>query len=196
MGDVDIRTVVSNISKMLAARGDDVSYIEEHAAAVDTHRFFSELITLDTDRTMVLFALCKKVLMDWKADEDEDMISRHGRRNFVMVLADSPSSPMMQFLIGRDKAIHAQGGMLQVFLLRELMYNPLDHELVPPHSKLSEQEARAVLDSYMIKHRAQLPAISRSDAIARRLGLQQGDIVRITRYSETSGMYNHYRCVV
>ena len=57
-----------------------------------------------------------------------------------------------------------------------------------------EQEAREVLDRYLIKSRAKMPIIHRTDIQARWLGLRQGDIVRITRHNDTSGEYYYYRC--
>ena len=102
----------------------------------------------------------------------------------------------MNHLVAWDKELQAMGGMLQVFYMKELMYNPLKHVLVPRHEKLTETEAKEMMEQYLIKHKAQLPIISRNDPIARRLGLRTGDIVRITRYNDTSGMYYYYRCCV
>ena len=70
----------------------------------------------------------------------------------------------------------------------------MKHVLVPKHEKISEDEVKNVLSMYLIKHKSQLPIISRNDVIARWLGLRHGDIVRITRYNETSGTYYYYRC--
>lgn len=194
----EIHTIRAHLKDMLEARGDDVSYIEEHGDAVEPSRYYSELIVLDTDKTTIFFALNKRVLSEWKQQEEsaEGMIERYKNKNFIIILADTPWSPMMQYIDARDKALQVHGGMLQLFYGKELMYNPLRHELVPKHEKLSDEEAKEVMDMYMVKHRTQMPIISRNDAIARRLGLRQGDIVRITRHNETSGMYYYYRCCV
>lgn len=194
----EIHTIRAHLKDMLEARGDDVSYIEEHGNAVEPSRYYSELIVLDTDKTTVFFALNKKVLSEWKLREEsaDAMIERYKNKIFILVLNDVPWSPMMQYIDARDKALQQQGGMLQVFYGKELMYNPLKHELVPVHERLSEDEAKEIMDTYMIKHRSQMPTISRNDAIARRLGMRQGDLVRITRHNDTSGMYHYYRCCV
>lgn len=194
-----IDTVRRHIKDMLEARGDDVSYIEEHGDVVEPSRYYSELIELGTDRTTVLFALSKKVLTEWRqgdVDAEEMIAAFGGTRNFVLVLADPPSSQMMQYIDAKDKELQAKGGMLQVFYLKELMYNPLKHELVPKHEKLTEEEVKEVLERYLVKHKSQMPAISRNDAVARRLGLRHGDVVRITRYNDTSGEYYYYRSCV
>jgi DNA-directed RNA polymerase subunit H (RpoH/RPB5) len=48
----------------------------------------------------------------------------------------------------------------------------------------------------MLKSKLQLPHIHRGDVMAKWLGLRQGDVVRITRYNETSGEYYYYRYCV
>lgn len=194
----EIHTIRAHLKDMLEARGDDVSFIEEHGDVVETSRYYSELILLDTDKTTIFFALNKKVLSEWKQQEDsaEAMIERYKNKNFILILTDTPWSPMMQYIDARDKALQVHGGMLQIFYAKELMFNPMRHELVPKHEKLSEEEAKQIMDMYMVKHRTQMPIISRNDAIARRLGLRGGDIVRITRHNETSGSYYYYRCCI
>ena len=194
----EIHTIRAHLKDMLDARGEDVSYIEEHGDAVETSRYYSELIVLDTNKTTIFFALTKKVLTEWKQQEEsaEAMIETYKTKNFILILTDTPWSPMMQYIDARDKALQVHGGMLQVFYAKELMYNPLRHELVPPHEKLTEEEAKELMEMYMVKHRTQMPIISRNDAIARRLGLRHGDIVRITRHNDTSGTYYYYRCCV
>jgi DNA-directed RNA polymerase subunit H (RpoH/RPB5) len=86
--------------------------------------------------------------------------------------------------------------MLQYFKVEELLFNPTKHELVPPHRKLSNDEAKNIMDKYMIKSKGQMPLIQHTDVIAKWIGLKQGDLVEITRYNENSGEYYYYRCCV
>ena len=46
---------------------------------------------------------------------------------------------------------------------------------------------------YMIKSKIYMPIILHSDPIAKWLGLKQGDIVKIIRYNENSGISFYYR---
>jgi DNA-directed RNA polymerase subunit H (RpoH/RPB5) len=194
---MDILTIRSNLKDMLDARGDDVSFIEEHGDAVEPSRYYSELITLYTDRTIIFFALTKDVVKNWKTEEEshETMIQKHDhKKHFILILNDPPSSALMHQLQARDKALQTLNGSLQIFYMKELMYNPLKHSLVPPHEKISEEESKEILVKYLIKTKSQMPVISRNDVIARWLGLRHGDIVKITRYNESSGIYYYYRC--
>jgi DNA-directed RNA polymerase subunit H (RpoH/RPB5) len=196
----DIDKVIVHIREMLEMRGDDVSYIEEHADAVSRPRYFTEFIELNTNNTTVMFALTKEVLKDVfrefkEADDVGDMVAKYNNtRNFIIVVTELPSSVSANLFALKDKELNAQGGMLQIFQLKELMYNPCKHELVPKHEKLKEDEVKVFMDQYMLKSKLYIPIIHKTDVIARWLGLRHGDIVKITRYNETSGEYFYYRC--
>lgn len=195
---MDIDVVLLHLKEMLDMRKEDTSEFEEHGDAVPRPRYFTDPtpIVLNTDKTTVFFALSKEVLKELLKEfkEVDDFIEHYKTQNFIIVVMDMPSSTTMNTLMERDKALQAQGGMLQVFMLKELMYNPSKHVLVPKHEKLTEDEAKAVLEKYMIKSKAQLPQIHKTDIMARWLGLRHGDVVRITRHNPTSGEYYYYRC--
>ena len=197
---IEIEIIRAHIKDMLAARGDDTSYIEEHGDAVEPNRFYSEVIVLDTDRTTVFFTLTKDVLKEWKADKShespESLVETYPKKQFILVLSDPPSPANLNKLVAMDKLLQQSQSSLHIFYTKELMYNPLKHSLVPPHEKLSEAESRDIQEAYMVKHKSQMPVISRNDIVARWLGLKPGEIVRITRYNETSGTYFYYRCCV
>lgn len=199
-GGYDIDIVRTHIREMLEVRGDDVSYIEEHGDAVARPRYYTEFIELNTDKTTVMFALTKEVLKDVakefkEIDDVAEIVEKYNNTpNFIIVVIDPPSSASNNLFIAKDKELGAIGGMLQLFQLRELMYNPSKHELVPKHEKLSEADAKNIMETYMIKSKTQMPLIHRTDVMARWLGLRHGDIVKITRYNETSGEYYYYRC--
>lgn len=70
-----------------------------------------------------------------------------------------------------------------------------EHELVPPHRALGKEEAVEVLTRMKIS-RDKLPLLKRSDAVAKFLGLQVGQVIEIRRASEAVGVSLGYRCVV
>lgn len=86
---------------------------------------------------------------------------------------------------------------LQVFDIKFLQFNISKHEITPKHEVVDDDnEVKLIMEKFMIKSKFQLPLILRTDAMARYLGLKNGDIVRITRVSPTSGKYILYRCCV
>ncbi|WP_424357369.1 DNA-directed RNA polymerase subunit H [Methanocella sp. MCL-LM] len=74
-------------------------------------------------------------------------------------------------------------------------FNVLEHELVPDHILLSEEESAEVLKRYNIS-KGQLPKIKTSDVVVKQIGAQPGDVIRIIRKSLTAGKAVAYRLVI
>lgn len=78
--------------------------------------------------------------------------------------------------------------------VKEEPFNILQHFLVPKHEILSEEEKQQVLERYGVQP-YQLPFISVNDPVVKELGAKPGDIIKITRSSETAGKAIYYRIV-
>lgn len=68
------------------------------------------------------------------------------------------------------------------------------HGLVPKHEVISKEEVENLLESYNIS-KGQLPKILVTDPAVKKIKAKIGDIVKITRRSETSGVNIVYRVV-
>jgi len=80
------------------------------------------------------------------------------------------------------------------FQAHTIVNNPTEHVLVPKHELLPQSEHTEFLAKNKIKSKANLPLIKfHEDMIARVMGLQPGDIVKIIRPSPSSGEYTSYR---
>ena len=71
----------------------------------------------------------------------------------------------------------------------------LNHELVPLHEIMKKKDAEVMLNSYKIK-KEMLPKILEEDPIVIAIGAKKGDILKITRNSETAGKAQYYRLVI
>jgi DNA-directed RNA polymerase subunit H (RpoH/RPB5) len=201
---MDIDNVIKNLKEMLVARGDDISLFEEHEASVDRDEFENDknIISFQTSRTTLIFALTKKLRknsIDDLKDNDgsiEEYIKKHGNmKNIILIFNnDVISVPIMSQLNRYDKMFQKIGGQLQFFYTKQLMYNPTKHEYVPEHIKLTEEETACIMKSNMIRSKLYMPIILHNDPIAKWLGLKQGDVVKIIRYNENSGVSFYYRC--
>lgn len=77
---------------------------------------------------------------------------------------------------------------LTFFHIKQVVVHPGRHVLVPPHRKLTADEAREELERLHIGMRSQLPLIKHHDIQARVLGLVPGDIIEVLRPSPTAGI--------
>jgi DNA-directed RNA polymerase subunit H (RpoH/RPB5) len=83
---------------------------------------------------------------------------------------------------------------ISFFQVHTLVNNPLEHALVPKHEILPPTEHANFMKQHKIRSKLNLPIIKfHEDMIARILGMQPGDIVKITRPSPSAGEYIVYR---
>jgi DNA-directed RNA polymerase subunit H (RpoH/RPB5) len=80
-----------------------------------------------------------------------------------------------------------------IFTMERLLFNILQHQYVPKHTILSEDDKIEVLKKYNIVNVKQLPDISRFDPVAQAIGMRPGDICCIERPSKTAIITKYYR---
>ena len=85
------------------------------------------------------------------------------------------------------------GYFIIVFSLEQLQFNILEHQYVPVHEIMSDDETKKVIQQYNITNYDQLPNISRYDPVAQAIGIRPGQICKITRPSKTSIISYYYR---
>jgi DNA-directed RNA polymerase I, II, and III subunit RPABC1 len=80
-----------------------------------------------------------------------------------------------------------------IFSLERLQFNILEHQYVPKHVILTDEERDLLFKKYNIVDVKKLPDISRFDPVAQAIGMRPGDICRIERPSKTAVVSNYYR---
>jgi len=71
----------------------------------------------------------------------------------------------------------------------------LKHELVPDHVVLSKSEINKIIKKLDI-HPEELPKIKPDDPVIKAIEAKPGDIIQITRKSQTAGKFITYRLVL
>ena len=201
---MDINIVINNLKDMLKSRGEDITLFEEHEASIEKDKYESDsgYIEFETSNTTLIFALTKKTRKNIIDEKDADVnvntgnfIKKHkGKHNIILIFNnDTISLPCISQFNKYDKLFQKNGGMLQYFQVKQLMFNPTKHEYVPQHIKLKEDEIADFMKKYMIRSKLDMSRIYPNDPIAKWLGLKYGDIVKIIRYNENSGESFYYR---
>lgn len=99
-------------------------------------------------------------------------------------------------IINEIKKIWEQDGIyIIIYSMKRLQFNILNHEFVPKHTILSEEEKNDFLKKYNITdNKKQIPQISRFDPVAQAIFMKPGDVTKIIRPSKTAitGIYYRY----
>merc|ERR1711916_361671 len=123
--------------------------------------------------------------------EIERLCERMGEDKRCVMILDGAMSPPARIQVENM----APEVLIEVFPEDQLLVNITEHRLVPHHQPLTQAQKEAVLARYKVKD-SQLPRMQLTDPTARYFGLQRGDVVKITRSSETAGLYTTYRTVI
>lgn len=107
---------------------------------------------------------------------------------YVLIVSEPITQNNMKSIIAMHKPV-------EVHLINRLQFNITKHTLVPKHEVIRDKNVIDELTQrYKLKSKMQFPIILKTDPIAKYYGMRTGDLVRITRTSETAGEYVIYRC--
>lgn len=112
----------------------------------------------------------------------------------IFISKDEPNDTILKTL---KQIWFSEKAFLTVYNIGRLLFNILDHQLVPEHIVLDEEETKEVYKKYNItKPHEQIPEISRFDPVAIAIGIRPNQLCKIIRNSRTSLKTNFYRICV
>lgn len=101
-----------------------------------------------------------------------------------MVGGSNPSEPA---------SYNDQGTDVEMKNMKE--FSLINHEMVPQHILMSENEINKVMKEYGVD-KEQLPKIKISDPVIVEIGAEIGDVIKVIRDSPTAGEAVVYRLVI
>lgn len=111
----------------------------------------------------------------------------------IYIIKGEPNDTMMNVL----KEVYIQQSIfITIYNLERLLFNILEHTMVPKHNILSEEEKQLVMKEYNIKNDREFPEISRFDPVAIAIGLRPRQVCEILRPSKTTIYTKYYRICV
>ena len=110
--------------------------------------------------------------------------------DLIVIMKDEPNDTIRKTLMN----IWEQDGVFVIVInIKRLQYNIMKHQLVPPHTVLTKEEAAEVKRKYNILDDSQLPDLSRFSPVSQVIGIRPGDICKINRPSKTAIKAEFYR---
>lgn len=82
---------------------------------------------------------------------------------------------------------------INVYDINRYLFNILNHEMVPQHIVLNEDEKQETMNYYYVTDIKKFPEISRYDPVALAIGLRPKQMVKIIRASPTAILTFYYR---
>lgn len=79
--------------------------------------------------------------------------------------------------------------------MTELAFDISKHSVVPKHELVNDAEKAELMKKYGITLK-QLPRVLDNDPMVKLLAAKPGDLIRITRKSQTAGTATYYRVVI
>jgi DNA-directed RNA polymerase I, II, and III subunit RPABC1 len=185
--------------KMLEQRGYNVLHLKDQTTSDFAAEFGREpdreklSMSLDksddaSDQIMVFFPFDVKVGVQPIKKMAELMITVGAKRALMIYRSDI--TPFAKQSLGLIQS--QQGLTIEKWRESDLLVDITEHELVPSHQVLDEPAKKELLTRYRLKP-GQLPRIQQNDPVARYYGMEKGQVVKITRDSETAGRYITYR---
>jgi DNA-directed RNA polymerase subunit H (RpoH/RPB5) len=113
--------------------------------------------------------------------------------DLIIIVKDEPNDTLIRNL----KDLWEQNKyFIRVITRKRLQFNILEHEYVPQHIIMTQEETEELFKRKNILDKSNLPEISRFDPVSLVIGIRPGQVCRIIRNSRTAISTNYYRICV
>ena len=191
-----------NLLKLLSQQGYDIKDYEEFSVN-ETHIMYNNkqldmMLTSqkegETKKVYVKYHLAKTLRRENINDYIDDLYNLEQvltkTDTLVIVIKQEPHDTLLNIL---NQIWEQDGIFIVIYNLDRLQFNILDHEYVPKHIILNDNEINEMKKRYNITNNTELPEISRYDPVAQAIGMRPGQICKIIRPSKTAITADYYR---
>jgi DNA-directed RNA polymerase subunit H len=194
-----------NLLEILQTRDFDISnYANESVSQVQIMYQNDQLDMLmsqnnnesnkDTKKVYVKYYLGKNLRINNIMDVIDDLFTLDNVLNknddLIIVTKDPANDSMIKNL---KQLWSSDQYYIIIFGIKHLQFNILNHDLVPPHRVLSEEEKNIIKKKYNITDDKQVPDISRFSPVSLAIGIRPGEMCEIIRPSKTAISSTFYR---
>lgn len=194
-----------NLLEILQTRDFDISnYANESVSQVQIMYQNDQLDMLmsqnnnesnkDTKKVYVKYYLGKNLRINNIMDVIDDLFTLDNVLNknddLIIVTKDPANDSMIKNL---KQLWSSDQYYIIIFGIKHLQFNILNHDLVPPHRVLSEEEKNIIKKKYNITDDKQVPDISRFSPVSLAIGIRPGEMCEIIRPSKTAISSPFYR---
>jgi DNA-directed RNA polymerase subunit H (RpoH/RPB5) len=180
------RTIVEMLEDRKALQPEELAYLQNFSDA--ELKILANKSTFNIDigsKLRIMYHLGKFKIGDLRKLIDDTHFDK-----YILVLMEKLTTPNVKNVqkIAKD---------IEIFYLKETVFNITKHILVPHHEVITDEEEIAkIVEMYNVKNKHQFPLLLRTDPISRYYGIKPGNLVRITRVSPSAGDVVVYRCCV
>ena len=204
---------ISEVSRIYTSRYNLLKQLEQRGYSVSEYLGFSvndiQIMTDNDARDMLVsnskghkvyikYHLKKSLRPNTIKDlvEDSYDIEEELKRETDQIIILAKSDPNDAIRGTLTQLYDIEGYFVSVYSIQRLMFNVLEHDLVPEFTILSSDEKKALYDELNIMSDSQLPEMSRFDPVSLAIGFRPGNVCRILRKSKTAITSVYYRICV
>ena len=192
--DEDIRkTVLTNVLKMITARGilkeDDLDQNINDILSQQSDDSIYKVKKVENQIPIIIKLYPTKISSINKTSNIYEFLLKHGDFHKIVVAKDINENNI--------KNIKSTFPRTEIFLEHSMMINLLDNELVPKYVIMPQDSEpyKNFWNDYTVKKK-QMPRMLVNDPVSLYYNLKKGDLVKIIRPSESTGLSGSFRLVV
>ena len=177
-----VQTTLQTINEMMIYRNIQPNYLSKYNDI--------EISTITENESFLLFQVNDTISIIYLLDRFNDKMSK------TLSKITSTTVKHVIFVVDEDLKGDKLNDLFpntEIWNINELMYNIAQHDYVPKHEIVTDEEVDEILNTYNINTVQELPGIHVNDPMARYVGAKAGQVIRIHRKSKNMGETIVYR---